>query len=125
MRADGYRDKTIDVNLLDAKHEIGVTLERLEPTVPDKPVAETPLEDETPGKPARHSHPGGAAHGAKHPVEKAGKPDDKSVDKPVETATKPDIKPDDKLEKPDPTPPPDKTDKIDPADTHDPFHSRP
>jgi len=123
VRADGYRDKTIDVDLKADKHEIGVTLERLEPTVPDKPVTEAPLDDDTPAQPTKHPHPGGVAHGAKRPVEKTTKPDDK----PVETAVKPpDPKPDDTLEKPDPTvKPKDKGDKIDPADTHDPFHRHP
>jgi hypothetical protein len=126
VRADGYRDKSIDVDLRAATHEFSVTLDRLEPTVPDKPAETTPLEPETPETPENHGAPVAkhhASHGSKHA------PKDKQVtataseDKPAET-TPPPPKLDDQLLKPEGGPEPTKKPdpgKIDPADTHNPF----
>jgi hypothetical protein len=126
VRADGYRDKSIDVDLHAATHEFSVTLERLEPTVPDRPAETPPLEPETPETTnpvaKRPGHPGGPAHGVKHsPKEKPVTTTTASEDKPAETPPPP-PKSDDKLEKPEggPEKKPD-SGKIDPADTHNPF----
>jgi serine/threonine protein kinase len=123
VRADGYRDKSIDVDLRAATHEFSVTLDRLEPTVPDRPVETPPLEPETPethDAPVAKRH---SSHGSKHA------PKDKQVtataseDKPAETPPPP-PKLDDQLLKPEGGPEPTKKPdpgKIDPADTHNPF----
>jgi hypothetical protein len=118
VRADGYRDTSIDVDLRAATHEFSVTLERIEPTVPDRPAETPPLEPETPDTPVAKRHPSHASrHAAKDKQVTAA-----SEDKPAETP--PPLKPDDRLEKPEGGPEPTKkpdTGKIDPADTHNPF----
>jgi serine/threonine-protein kinase len=138
VRASGYRDKPIDIDLSAPNREFSVTLERVEPTVPDKPAETPPLEPETPETAThetpisrRPTHPGGTAHGTRHtPKQTPTVPaDDKPTDKPAEKSTDttpPPPKPDDRLEKPEggsePTKKPDKgAGQIDPADTHNPF----
>ena len=106
VRADGYRDKSIDIDLAGDKREFSVTLER-EP--------EAPVEAETPTTTAtKKTRP---SHGRHVPAKTEPKVEDKPVEAKVET----------KVEPP-PPPPPDTTtkkpdDKIDRTDTHDPFRS--
>ncbi|HSN29637.1 MAG TPA: serine/threonine-protein kinase [Kofleriaceae bacterium] len=104
VRADGYRDKSIDVDLASDKREFSVTLER---------EAEAPVEAETTPTTSKKSH---ATHATKHATKTEEKAvEAKTEEKPAET----------KVETPPPPPPADTTkkpdDKIDPADTHDPF----
>ena len=104
VRSEGYKDKTLTIDLTAAQREFRITLER-----------EAPVAVEAEPDPKRH------AFKVKRPTAKADvKPEAKTDAKP-ETKTepvedKPPIKHDDSLEKPtkqDPT--------IDPTDTHDPF----
>ncbi len=112
VRADGYRDKSIDVDLASDQREFSVTLDHVAPP-PREP--EPAVETESPATTSKKTH---ATHATKH-----AKPEAKPDDKPVET--KPDDKPVETKVEPPPPPPPDTTkkpdDKIDPADTHDPF----
>ncbi|MBV8760247.1 MAG: serine/threonine protein kinase [Deltaproteobacteria bacterium] len=115
VRAAGYRDKPIELDLTGDKREFSVTLER----EPETAIASDPEPTTTNKK----THPGGVAHGAHRPSTKVDvKPETKPEDKPAETKP-PETKPDTNLEKPaaDPTPTKKPDDKIDPADTHDPF----
>jgi serine/threonine-protein kinase len=93
VRAGGYRDQLIDVDLAAAQHDYSVTLAQLSPT----PAPATPSE---PAPSKTHGPHGKPPHGK--PAET----------KPVEPASPP----------PPPPTEPTKPGKIDPSDTLDPFH---
>ncbi len=103
IRADGYRDASLVVDLAAAKRDFQATLERVEPVVEDKPVQTTAI------KIGR--------------VIKKGTGGTKTVKKPLDEKPT-DEKPDPTIKKPDPNdgkkPDPDTT-KIDPTDLADPF----
>jgi serine/threonine protein kinase len=117
VRAEGYRDKSVVVEIASPQHEFHVTLERLEPVAGEESQPE-------PVNTAKR-HPGGRPIATKI-TKKSDKTPDKTeksekidtVDKPAET---PKPHRDDGLEKPDPTK---KDQNIDPADTHDPFRQK-
>jgi len=114
VRADGYKDAEIEIDLKGPKKEFSVTLDQLEPTVPEQPDETKPLEPEQPvAATNKHSHPGGPQHGVRHTLEK------KSEDKKPDDTQLEEVKPDET--KPDETKPKAPDEKIDPADTHNPF----
>jgi serine/threonine protein kinase len=107
VRTEGYKDAELDIDLKGARKDFSVTLDRLEPTVPDTPPETSPLETEQPTA-TKHSRPAHGKH-EKKPTEEP-KPDDTKLEE---------VKPDDTKPPVDTKPPPDQ--KIDPADTHNPF----
>ncbi len=110
VRADGYRDRPVTVDLASTKRDYSVTLDQntaAEPAAADEPA---PTKQPTKkGSTRKTSGKKGVAHEQHEdkPAEPVDKPADKPVDKP---ADKP-------VDKPKP-----KTDTIDPTDTVDPFH---
>ena len=107
VRADGYRDKAVTVDLQGAQRDFGVTLEQLDAAAAPAPAIT--IDDEHGKRPARAT----SRHTKieKKPPEKAAEPP--PVEKPPE---KPAEKP------PEPKKPPAGT--IDPTDTVDPFHTK-
>ena len=120
VRADGYKDKTVDVDLTGTQRDYSVTLDQLEPpavaTEPTTPT--TPAETEQTPKASHVRTKVVHKHTDKAEPEHADK-----TDKPTETAEKPE-KPEDKpADKPVETKKPTTTDKpIDSTETLDPFH---
>jgi serine/threonine-protein kinase len=104
VRADGYKDAEIALDLTAARKDFSVTLDHLAPTVPDKQPATPPLETE---QPTKHGH-GTHVHGGKKP-DVSPRTDDTKLEE---------VKPDDTKPVDKPKPP---DEKIDPADTHNPF----
>jgi len=114
VRSEGYKDKTLTVDLTAAQREFHVTLER-EVTADVDP---QPEHQRHVVKPKHSTAKADAKTEAKTEAKTDAKTEDKPVveDKPV-AEDKPPLKHDDALEKPDHR----STPIIDPTDTHDPF----
>jgi serine/threonine-protein kinase len=122
VHADGYKNRTVEVDLTSAQRDYSVTLDQLEPAPLPPPQTGGPTSAET-------SEPGTKTSRTKNKVtrvKKSAETPDKTADKPADKADRPpdrdkgdeqDKPPE--VKKPDPAP---RSGKIDQTETLDPFH---